>query len=458
MSESTTTVAVPLSKGKRTVFIYATMVMLAGFMAGGYGGGVALPRMLALFDSMNYYSLASALSTLGMMLALPLVGKLGDTFGLKAVVVFGVILQIAGRFAMIYIPNVFGFMILYMVAQFGAGLYTSAPYALIADVVEGHERPRYYGILATFGALGSLIGPVITGVVLDKGYTGFAFVVYVPIMVLSVPFICAFYPNKKTARTSGKFDFAGIFLLVIAVCCIVLWLTLVGSSFAWLSPTSFAMLGGGILSTILLIRIESRHENPSVAIHMLKKPRFRYAFLVQLLLAAFSVIMSGYIIVFAQQMMKVSSTISGTITMPMTIARAVFGVIFGAFLGKNFAKRFRPLTLISLLLVVLGILIVCTLRGDSSMILIYIASVFGGIGSVIPQTAFAPFFQTELQPKEFGAAQGMYTFGSTGGACIFAAVAGAMLNTGVSFISVFILAAVFCILALIFALIGLRVE
>ena len=90
------------------------------------------------------------------------------------------------------------------------------------------------------------------------------------------------------------------------------------------------------------------------------------------------------------------------------------------------------------------------------MVLIYIASVFGGIGSVIPQTAFAPYFQTELQPQEYGAAQGLYSFGSTGGASIFAALAGAVLNMGASLINVFMLAAAFCILSFIFAFIGLR--
>jgi MFS family permease len=312
--------------------------------------------------------------------------------------------------------------------------------------------------LATCGAIGSLIGPVITGTALDRGLIPLAFVVYAPIMILALPFILAWYPNKKVVSSSKSFDFAGIILLIVALVCIILWLTQGGSLFPWIGPVSFGMIAVGIIAFIVLVQVEKSHPNPSVALYLFKKKRFRYAFVTNFFLAAFSVILSGFAVVYIQQVMKVSATISGTATMPMTIARAVCGASLGAFVGQKFSKRFRPVTLLSLVLSLGGVLIICMLKPESSMILVYAASVLGGIGSVIPQSAFAPFFQAELQQQEYGAAQGLYSMGSSGGASVFSAFAGMMLNKGFSLPNIFIMGAAFCFLALFFAFIGLRIP
>jgi len=61
-----------------------------------------------------------------------------------------------------------------------------------------------------------------------------------------------------------------------------------------------------------------------------------------------------------------------------------------------------------------------------------------------------------LKPEEYSAGQGMYSFGSTGGACIFGAIAGAVINLGFGFNKVFLVATVLCAFGLVIALIGFR--
>jgi len=204
--------------------------------------------------------------------------------------------------------------------------------------------------------------------------------------------------------------------------------------------------------------VESKHASPAVAIGMFRKKRFTYAFLSSMFISSFSTVFGAYVIVYTQQVMQVSSTISSTGTMPMTIAQAVFGLVFGRILAKEFAKRFRPVALLALTLIVSGMVLICTLQPDSSMLVIYAASALGGIGTVIPQSAYASFFQAELRPEEIGAAQGMFSFGGTGGSCIFMAVSGAMTNGGASISHIFFLAAVWCVVSLLIGIIGFRIP
>ena len=448
-----------MSKGKKLTLIYAIMILYAGFSAASYGAGIVIPQKLTNIDGMAFYALVAAEGTLGMMLALPLVGKLCDLFGTKAVSMMGVFLQLVCRIGMIVTGSIVPFMIFQIISNIGLGMYVSAPFALLAEVTGADERPKYYGMLVTFKAIGSLLGPLITGALVDNGFVDLAFAAYVPFIVLSVPFILVFCPNSKTSRTANqKFDLAGILLMVVGVSCIVFWLSLAGKLFEWVSPISIVLLVVGVVSVVALIRVEIKHPNPSVAVGMFRKKRFTTAFLSNMLLSNFSTCMGAYVIVYMQQVMQVSKTVSSTGSMPMTIVQALFGAVLGGYVGKAFAKRFRPIALISLTCIAVGMLIVCFLTPTSPMILIYLASGIGGFGTIVPQSTFANFFQTELSPEEYSGAQGMFSFGSTGGSCIFMAVTGAMLNGGGTYNMIFWLSLVLCVLALIIGVVGLKLP
>lgn len=449
--------AVPMPKGKRTLFIFASVLLLTGFSASGYGISVVLPQYLNNINMMQYYSLVSAIGSLGMVLALPLTGKLGGIFGLKRLSLFGVFMQFVTRLLMMFTQSVPLFTALYTVSQFCGGLYITAPYAMIADVVLPEERPKYYGLLTTMNSVGALIGPLLTGVVMDMGLVDIAFIIYVPIMVISVPFILAFYPNRKRASASGsKFDYMGIILMVLGMSALVLWLSLGGSLFAWASLPSVAVLAVGIVGMVLMVRTELHHKNPSVPITMFRKRRFRNAFIAQFMLTGFITALSAYGIAYAQQVMKVSAAVSSTVTMPTTIVRVICGVFIGGLLGKNFKKRFGPMALASMLMLTAGSVLLCLLQPTSSMMLIYVAGILGGFCNAFAMAAFPPFFQSELQPGELASAQGIFQVSGTVGPVVYIALGGALLNGGGGFKGAFVLATVMCAIGLVVTIFGLR--
>jgi len=335
-------VAIPMPSGKRTIFIIGVLLMSASFTAAGYSGGVVLPTRLAEIGSMDYYAIISSMSTLGMMLVLPLVGKIADIFGCKAVAIFGIVLQLCARIAMIFIADTIVFMVVYAASSIGGGMFVTAPYVMIATVVNAEERPRFYGLIATFNALGALVFPLVAGAVVDAGFTTLGFVVYAPLCILGGAAILSLYPNLKGRPNSAKFDLLGIILLVISICCIVVWLSLGGKAFAFTSSIGLALLIVGIVAVALLIRVELKSENPSIPIRMFAKKRFTSAFLCQTLLACYSTCSAGWVIVYVQQMMQGSSTMSSTVTMPQTIVIAILGVVLGGYLGKILCKAVPP--------------------------------------------------------------------------------------------------------------------
>lgn len=446
----------PLTPARKKVYIAAILLILTTSTASSYGGNVVLPAKLLAINGMDYYSVCTALQSMGMMMALPLVGMLCSRFGTKTIVLTGILIQLITRIAAIFIVSVPLFLLLWMLGGICCGLYISAPYAMMSELVTAKERPKYFGFLATFNALGALIGPFWTGTVADSSFSALAFICYLPLAVFPLIVLLGMYPNKKHPSGSHRFDFTGILFLVIAICCIVLWLSLGDKLFPRFGILGILLGIAGILSLLFLIKYELHQANPSVPVKMFLKKRFAIVFLVQMLLVAYSSCAPAYGIVYVQQIMHGSSLASSTVTMPQTIVQAVVGLFIGAYVGKAFCKRFRPIALLALILYTVSMAVFYMLRPDSSMLVIYAATALGGVGQAITQSIYAPFFQTELQPEEFGAAQGMYSFAGTGGSCIFMAICGAAINGGFTLNQVFLLGLIFCAAALCIGLVGFR--
>jgi MFS family permease len=444
-----------LTGGKKAFLIFSVIMLTITAMMASYGGSIVLPSKLRELNGMDFYSVNAALASMGMMLILPLVGMLCSKFGTKAVTLTGLFLQIALRFILMRITDVFVFTVLWTLVGAAGGLYISAPYAIMGSIVTPQERAKYYGMLATGAAIGALLGPAITGFVIDRFSTNLALVAYVVFGIIPVIGLGSFYPNQKRP-SAGKFDGAGIALLVLAVCGIVLWLSLGGKLFPFISPTGLAFLSIGVICLVLLIVVENKSSNPSVPIHMFRKKRFRFTFLVQMFMVAYSTAVMAYGIVYVTQVMGQSSLVGSTVSMPQTIVQLICGVTIGAFISRAFRKRFPVMGKLALILYTAALVIFTFLKPDSPMLVIYVATAMGGVGQAISQSSFAAFFQTELKPEEFPSAQGMYQFASSGASTVITAVFGAALNMGFSLNNIFLLGACMLGVSTIIGFIGFR--
>lgn len=452
-------VTIVMSQKKRTLFILSLLLLNASSTAAGYGSSVALPVKLLQMDGMSYYPFCSALGTMGMMLTLPLVGKLSDLFGQKWIAAFGVMIHVLTRIMMVFTSNTPLFMLLYALSSIGNGLFVSTSLAFISEVVTIGEQSKYFGFVATSSAIGALCGPIIAGQLVGNGYTGLAFAAYTPFSVIAILLILALYPDIRLPRNRNyQFDFAGVWMLVIGISCIVLWLSLGGTWFGWTSPVGIGLLCIGVVFIIALIFHEGKHPNPTIPIRMFLKKRFRISFICSALLTAYISCAVGFGIIYAQQIMNVSAQLSATITMPQTIVQIIMGVLIGRILSKDFDKRFRPVAILSTILATLATLVLSCLKPTSPLLVLYISGVIGGFSTSINQMAFIPFYQSELDPSDNVSAQSMYSFAGTGGACLFTAISGAILNNGLTYNHVFLLATTFCATAFIIGLFGFRLQ
>jgi MFS-type transporter involved in bile tolerance (Atg22 family) len=142
----------------------------------------------------------------------------------------------------------------------------------------------------------------------------------------------------------------------------------------------------------------------------------------------------------------------------MTIMIAICGLFMGSLLAKNFVKNIRTMMITATICILIALTCFSLLQPDSPMILIWIGSAIGGIGNSIAQTCLTPFMTYGLAPEEVPAAQGMYQFSGTGGATIFVAFVGVLVNITGSIKPVFYTGAILAVINVILAVTCIRIP
>ena len=426
----------------KNLFLIAVLLMGTGTQFFNYGCNTAMTPLLKEINGYHLYSLAAALGSTGMMVALPAVGALGGKTGRRNIIVIGALIMLVCMVGTYFTYDPYVFMVLRFLSSLGSGLVMSAPFSIIGTVWERGQAMKYYGFISTFNAIGALCGPLAAGALVDAGLGRIPFFLWVPFYVFAVVVICMAYPNVKQ-ETGSKFDVLGLVYLACTVVPLILWLGLSGDGkpLAWAGPGLILPLIV-IVFAALLMKHSAKLAHPTVPFRMFKQKRFRTAFFINMLVVCFSTVTSGYVLNYILYSMNRSTTMGSTSTMPMNIVLVICGLFMGSILRKNFVKNVRTMMLIGTVALLAGLSCYSLLKPDSPMLLVWIGSAIGGLGNSMNQTCMTPFFQYGLPKEDFAAAQGMYQFSSTGMASIFVPFVGVFVNMTGSIKPVFYIATI----------------
>ena len=259
------------------LFLAAIFVLCTGSQLFSYGGNTAIAPLLTAIGGYEFYSLVAPLGATGMMVALPAVAALGRKIGSKTVLFLGAFLMLFGRVGMQFANSVFTIGLFNFLGSFGSGFVITAPFVMIGTAFERSASIKYYGYIATFNAIGSLIGPPLAGMLVDVNLPRISFLLWIPLYVFSLIAIGMLYPNSKS-QSKEKFDVTGWLYLAIMVFAFVMWTGLSGKVFPWLSFGLLLPVAVAVFAW-LLVRHSGRIANPTVPIRVFQYKRFRGCFL-----------------------------------------------------------------------------------------------------------------------------------------------------------------------------------
>lgn len=173
---------IPLSEAWGAASFKAALV--SGFTNGWMTFGVRM-SLIPLFAVFAFASkgtllagLALAIFAVGNGAALTVAGRLTDTYGRRVPILIGLSIASLSTAAIGWVDNIPWFIALSVIGGIGTGLMGPAQQAAIADVVgQGRNGGK---VLATFQMatdFGSIIGPILAGLIADQVGFGWAFTV-----------------------------------------------------------------------------------------------------------------------------------------------------------------------------------------------------------------------------------------------------------------------------------------
>ena len=295
IEQSQSVVAIPLPKEKKKMVQIGCICMMLSVAMYGLVFSTLISPILESINAMGYVGLFSIFIALGISIMTPIGGKLGDLIGRRNIVVIpGIICAVAGA-AFAFVRSLIPLMILLLIVSLAQGGFTAAPYIIVGLINERKDVPKAMGMLATAIAVGGFGGSIIAGILTDMGLLTVAILMPEIPLIIGIVLIGLNMPNQKR---EGKvsIDVPGIIALIVTLCSILLALNF-GSSVGWTSPAIIAGFVIGIISLVVLVKIEGRADEPLIPLNLFKNRNYSVLLIV------------GFICYFYQNAMNVYAPI-----------------------------------------------------------------------------------------------------------------------------------------------------
>ncbi|GAA1500954.1 hypothetical protein GCM10009760_63300 [Kitasatospora kazusensis] len=388
----------------------------------------ALPKILTdLHGGESAYTWVIAGTLLASCASTPLWGKLSDLVSKKLLVQISLVIYLLGSMLAGLSQNPGELIACRVLQGLGSGGITALGQVCMASLTGPRERGRYSGYFGMAFALATIGGPLIGGTIVDTSWLGWRWCFYV-----SVPFtLLAVVLLQKTLhlpvhRREAKIDYLGAALIASSATVLLVWITLAGDQYAWLSWQTAAMVGGSVLLGLLAVLTESRASEPIIPLSLFGYRTVTLSVLAGLLIGAAMYAATTFLSQYFQLGRGSSPITAGVETMPMVLGLAVASMVVGRLITRH--GRWKVYLLIGGTLLTAGFALLGTVRSDTSygLTACYMLMVGTGIGMTMQNLVLV--IQNTAPAAVLGAASSTANFARSMGGALGVSALGAVLG------------------------------
>jgi EmrB/QacA subfamily drug resistance transporter len=404
------------------------LLVLFVSMLSGTIVSTALPRIIGeLNGTQNQYTWVVTATLLTATASTPIWGRLADLFNKKLLVQVAIGIFIVGSLLSGFAQSVGEIIAARAFQGLGVGGLQALVQVVIAAMIPPRERGKYNGYLGAVMAVATVGGPLLGGVIVDTSWLGWRWCFFIGIPIA----IAAFAVLQKTLhlptvrRNNVKIDYAGAALIALGVSILLIWVTFVDSSFAWLSWQTFALVLPALAILAVAVWEEKRAAQPVVPLKIIKQRTPALAILASL---AVGMAMFGGA-VFLTQYFQIGRgygpTEAGLLTIPMMFGVLVSSTVVGQIITRT--GKIKPFVVAGTIILVLGFVWLSFIDHKTSLVLVGGAMLLVGIGVGMTMQNLVLAVQNTVSLKDLGAASAAVTFFRSLGGTIGVSVLGAVL-------------------------------
>lgn len=429
MSAPTTTPgAEPMSHRQTLEALSGLLLVLFVAMLSSTVVSTALPKIIgSLNGSQTQYTWVVTATLLTATATTPIWGKLADLFNKKLLIQVAIVVFLLGSVIAGFSQSAGQLIAARAFQGIGVGGLQALVQVAIAAMIPPRERGRYNGYLGGVMAVATVGGPLLGGLIVDTSWLGWrwCFFVGVPVAVVALILLQVTLHLPTFRRDNVKIDYLGASLIAAGVSLLLIWISFVDSSFAWVSWQSAAMVAGSLLLLALAVWVESRAAEPVVPLAIVREHTTALAILGSL---AVGMAMFGGA-VFLGQYFQIgrgySPTEAGLLTIPMMAGVLGSSIVAGRLITRT--GRIKPYIVIGSILLVIGFGLLGTIDHETSLVLVGVGMFIVGTGVGMTMQNLVLAVQNTVALKDIGAASSSVAFFRSLGGAIGVSVLGAVL-------------------------------
>ena len=374
----------------------------------------ALPRIIAdLGGSQSVFAWIVTTELLAMTATMPLWGKMADLYSKKLLIQLSLGLFVAGSLIAGLAPNVEVLIASRVVQGIGAGGMGSLALIVMAAMIPPRELGKYSGMFGAVFGVATIAGPLIGGLLVDTDWLGWrwCFLIGVPFSTAAMLLLqrTLHLPN---VRRAVKIDWLGATLITVGVSDLLIWSTMAGHVFAWVSWQSAAFVAVGLILLALAIRVEASVPEPIIPLTIFRNRTVTLSIVASMLvgLAMFggTVFLSQYF----QIALGKSPTVAGQLI-------TKYG-------------RWKAYLVVGAIVMTAGMALLSTIDADTTVLTvsIFMALLGIGVGMLMQNVVLAA--QNDVPAEELGVTTTAVTFFRSMGGAIGVSALGAVLASRVT--------------------------
>src|SRR5690349_21758255 len=388
----------------------------------------ALPTIVDdLEGSQTGYTWVVVATMLAMTATTPIWGKFADLFDKKVLVQSALVIFSIGSLIAGFAPSMEVLIGARVVQGLGVGGLTALVQVVIATMVSPRERGRYSGYIGAVFALATVSGPLIGGLIVDSplGWRG-TFFVGLPIAVAAFVVLQAKL-HLPVVKRQVTIDYLGATLIVGGVSILLVWVSLAGSQFGWLSATSALMVVGGLAVLVAALYVEARvAEEPIIPLRLFKDRTTSLATAASVLIGVSMFGATVYLSEYFQNARGMSPTEAGLMSIAMVGGLLVSSIITGRIISDT--GLWKRYLVGGMVLVITGLALLGTIDESTSLVEIgaFMALLGLSLGATMQNLVLS--VQNNTAQADMGAASSLVAFFRSMGGSIGVAALGAVLG------------------------------
>jgi EmrB/QacA subfamily drug resistance transporter len=403
------------------------LVLFFGVLMGALDIAFVAPALPAIQKSFGVDERAIAwifsIYVLFNLIGTPLMAKLSDALGRRAIYVLDLALFAVGSLAVAFSPTFAVLLVGRAVQGFGAGGIFPVASAVIGDTFPAERRGRALGLMGAVFGLAFLIGPIVAGVILLALSWHWLFIVNLPIALAVIAASLRVLPATRPARRRA-FDLPGMIVLALALAALAFGVNQINTSdfvSSLLSLNVLPFLVAAVVLAPLFVFIERGARDPVVRVSLFNSRQIALASILSVGagLGEAAIVFVPTLVVVAYGVTEYTASF---MLLPAVLAMAVGSPLSGRILDRAGSK---VVVLGGATLIGAGMILVSVL--PTNLVAFYAGAVLVGLGlSSLLGATLRYIMLNEAPVTERAAAQGVISLSTSLGQLIGAALVGAL--------------------------------